>query len=144
LDIAHLVNQPKARAFHHPLACATLDGSPSPSGVRGVCHGPVHPSSICLPIELGSYRWGLGNLAVPNPVWRVFGSWPRWHPVPDDADKGTGGRAPMAPEPKAVEPAAVRVGGGIATQADRDQPAQAPRLSPSIVCCRRSNAVITR
>ncbi len=44
LDVAHLVGQPKATGFHHPLARATLDSVSNPTGSRGVCHGPVHPA----------------------------------------------------------------------------------------------------
>ena len=44
LDIAHLVGQPNATAFHDPLARATLGRFSIPTGSRGVCHGPVHPA----------------------------------------------------------------------------------------------------
>src|ERR1700733_13559124 len=51
LDVADLIGQPNAAAFHDPLARATLDRFSNPTGSRGVLPWTCSPScsAACLP-----------------------------------------------------------------------------------------------
>src|SRR5580704_4574704 len=99
LDVADLIGQPNAAAFHDPLARATLDRFSIPTGSRGVCHGPVHPTvrqlaglrlpllrphrHIRLPQRAVAARAG-GEL-LPSSRWRSGPTMPpmiSWTPSP--------------------------------------------------------------
>ena len=94
LDVAHLVGQPNAAAFHDPLARATrLADFRSLPGSRGVWHGPVHPAvrrlaGLRLPLLRPHRHIRLPQRAVATRAGGELLPSSRWRPRGQQGDPG--------------------------------------------------------